>query len=172
MEFFDITDTETRKVLLAVNEADQNKVLVSLTSKLYDNVVDRIDDIDFVKTALLNFIYEQEHEIRVKPNAKIALDNFSYDEYTVNFKTPLIVSGTYFGNNGKFTGDYAKVDDGFGNNEYIDRQGNITSKDVASKRILDKINYQLKHCNYLEEVFKGVCYDYVNGIDIVRYDFL
>lgn len=46
-EFFDITDTETRKVLLAVNEADQNKVLVSLTSKLYDNVVDRIDDIDF-----------------------------------------------------------------------------------------------------------------------------
>lgn len=46
-EFFDITDRETRKVLLAVNEADQNKVLVSLTSKLYDNVVDRIDDIDF-----------------------------------------------------------------------------------------------------------------------------
>lgn len=46
-EYFNITDTETRKVLLAVNEADQNKVLVSLTSKLYDNVVDRIDDIDF-----------------------------------------------------------------------------------------------------------------------------
>ena len=46
-EFFDITDTETRKVLLAVNESDQNKVLVSLTSKLYDSVVDKIDDIDF-----------------------------------------------------------------------------------------------------------------------------
>lgn len=46
-EYFDITDRETRKILLAVNEADQNKVLVSLTSKLYDNVVDRIDDIDF-----------------------------------------------------------------------------------------------------------------------------
>lgn len=46
-EFFDITDNETRKVLLAVNEADQNKVLVSLTSKLYDNVVDKVDDIDF-----------------------------------------------------------------------------------------------------------------------------
>ena len=132
----------------------------------------RIDDIDFIKTALLNFIYDDEHEIRVKPNAKIALDNFSYDEYTVNFKTPLIVSGTYFGNNGKFTGDYAPVDDGFGNKEYIDRQGNITSKNVASKRILDKINYQLKRCNYLEEVFKEVNYDYVNGIDIVRYDFL
>lgn len=46
-EYFDITDYETRKVLLAVNEADQNKVLVSLTSKLYDNVVNRVDDIDF-----------------------------------------------------------------------------------------------------------------------------
>jgi hypothetical protein len=46
-EFFDITDRETREVLFAVNEADQNKVLVSLTSKLYDNVVDRVDDIDF-----------------------------------------------------------------------------------------------------------------------------
>lgn len=46
-EFFDITDTETRKVLLAVNENDQNKVLVSLTSKLYDNVVSKVDDIDF-----------------------------------------------------------------------------------------------------------------------------
>ena len=46
-EFFDITDHETRRVLLAVNEADQNKVLVSLTSKLYDNVVDKVDDIDF-----------------------------------------------------------------------------------------------------------------------------
>lgn len=46
-EYFDITDTETRKMLLAINEADQNKVLVSLTSKLYDNVVDKVDDIDF-----------------------------------------------------------------------------------------------------------------------------
>ena len=46
-EYFDFTDRETRKVLLAVNEADQNKVIVSLTSKLYDNVVDRVDDIDF-----------------------------------------------------------------------------------------------------------------------------
>lgn len=46
-EFFDFADTETRKILLAVNEADQNKVLVSLTSKLYDNVVDKVDDIDF-----------------------------------------------------------------------------------------------------------------------------
>lgn len=46
-EYFDITDSETRKVLLSVNEEDQNKVLVSLTSKLYDSLMDKFDDIDF-----------------------------------------------------------------------------------------------------------------------------
>lgn len=46
-EYFDITDNETRKILLSVNEDDQNRVLISLTSKLYDNIVDKVDDIDF-----------------------------------------------------------------------------------------------------------------------------
>lgn len=46
-EHFDITDNTTRKVLLAVNEADQEKILTSLTSKLYDNIMDKFDDIDF-----------------------------------------------------------------------------------------------------------------------------
>lgn len=46
-EYFDLNDRETRTILLAVNEDDQTKVLVSLTSKLYDNVVERVDDIDF-----------------------------------------------------------------------------------------------------------------------------
>lgn len=46
-EHFDINDTETRKVLLAVNEEDQSKILTTLTSKLYDNVVAKVDDIDF-----------------------------------------------------------------------------------------------------------------------------
>ena len=46
-EYFDLNDRETRKILLAVNEDDQTKVLVSLTSKLYDNVVERVDDIDW-----------------------------------------------------------------------------------------------------------------------------
>lgn len=46
-EHFDITDNNTRKVLLAVNEADQEKILTSLTSKLYDNIMDKFDDIDF-----------------------------------------------------------------------------------------------------------------------------
>lgn len=46
-EYFDISDTETRRVLLAVTEEDQSKVLVSLTSKLYDSLMDKFDDIDF-----------------------------------------------------------------------------------------------------------------------------
>jgi len=46
-EYFDITHDETRKVLLAIDEADQNQVLTNLTSKLYDHIVDKVDDIDF-----------------------------------------------------------------------------------------------------------------------------
>lgn len=46
-ENFDLEDKETRTILLAVNEDDQTRVLVSLTSKLYDNIVDKVDDIDF-----------------------------------------------------------------------------------------------------------------------------
>lgn len=46
-EYFDLQDRETRKILLAVNENDQTKVLVSLTSKLYDNIVEKADDIDY-----------------------------------------------------------------------------------------------------------------------------
>ena len=46
-EHFDVLDTDTRKTLLALDEADQNSVLQSLTSKLYDDIVDKVDDIDF-----------------------------------------------------------------------------------------------------------------------------
>ncbi len=46
-EFFDCNHNETRRILLAVDEADQNQVLASLTHKLYDNIVERVDDIDF-----------------------------------------------------------------------------------------------------------------------------
>lgn len=46
-EYFDVQDSKTRKILLAVNEADQNKILTSLTSKLYDNIIDKVDEIDF-----------------------------------------------------------------------------------------------------------------------------
>lgn len=46
-EYFDIDHTETRKVLLAVNEADQNQILTALVSRLYDNIVNKVDDIDF-----------------------------------------------------------------------------------------------------------------------------
>ena len=46
-EYFDVTDDKTRLTLLAIDEADQNKVMVSLTSKLYDSIMDKVDDIDF-----------------------------------------------------------------------------------------------------------------------------
>ena len=44
---FDLTDKKTRQAILAMNEADQNSVLTALTSKLYDNIVAKVDDIDY-----------------------------------------------------------------------------------------------------------------------------
>ena len=46
-EYYDITDTETRQILVSVSEADKNQVLSSLTNKLYNDIVDKVDDIDF-----------------------------------------------------------------------------------------------------------------------------
>ena len=46
-EYFDITDSETRQILVGVSESDKNQVLSSLTNKLYQDIVDKVDDIDF-----------------------------------------------------------------------------------------------------------------------------
>lgn len=47
LHYFDMTDKETRTILFAVNEDDQNRILTALTSKLYDNIIDKVDEIDF-----------------------------------------------------------------------------------------------------------------------------
>lgn len=47
MDYFDTSDTMTRSILLAVNEADQGAVMTSLSNKLYKHIVDKVDDIDF-----------------------------------------------------------------------------------------------------------------------------
>lgn len=94
----------------------------------------RLEDIDFVKTVLLNFKYPNEYEIRVKPNAKIELYQVLFNcRYKIPLKGHLIVSATYFGNNGKFNGELAPVDDGFGHQEYIDRSGNIMDTEKMVK---------------------------------------
>lgn len=46
-EHFDIIDTKTRRILLALDEADQNMILSSLSAKLYHMIVDKVDDIDY-----------------------------------------------------------------------------------------------------------------------------
>lgn len=46
-ECFDITDSKTRKTLLSLNEAEQNKVLISLSNKLYGFIIDKVTDIDY-----------------------------------------------------------------------------------------------------------------------------
>lgn len=46
-EHFDLTDRNTRRGIIHLNEADQNAVLTALTSKLYDHIVTKVDDIDY-----------------------------------------------------------------------------------------------------------------------------
>lgn len=47
-EHFDMTDRMTRKVILGIHEAEaQGTLLTTLTSKLYDNIVSKVDDIDY-----------------------------------------------------------------------------------------------------------------------------
>lgn len=112
----------------------------------------RADDIDYVKTLLLNGKYFDEYEIRVKPNAKVEIFDVIYNkEYHLPLKGRLIVNSTYFGNNGQYYGNYAPVDDGFGNIRAIDRKGKIKdirealqdalAKEVPFNDIFDKIIY-------------------------------
>lgn len=46
-EYMDLADDTTRKVLFAMNEAEQDKMGISLTSRLYEAIIDKVDDIDF-----------------------------------------------------------------------------------------------------------------------------
>lgn len=46
-EHFDTSDRRTMKTLLSLNETEQNQAMVALASKLYQKILDKVDDIDF-----------------------------------------------------------------------------------------------------------------------------
>lgn len=46
-EHFDIMDNDTRKILVSIDESDQNQVLGNLATKLYNSIVKKVTDIDF-----------------------------------------------------------------------------------------------------------------------------
>lgn len=46
-EYMDLSNSKTRKTILNMNEAEQSSALTALTSKLYDNIVTKVDDIDY-----------------------------------------------------------------------------------------------------------------------------
>ena len=46
-EHFDMTDRKSIKTLLSLNEAEQNQAMASLASKLYQKIIDKVDDIDY-----------------------------------------------------------------------------------------------------------------------------
>jgi len=47
VQHMDIGDNMTRKAITYMNEADQASVLASLTAKLYDKIITKVDDIDY-----------------------------------------------------------------------------------------------------------------------------
>ncbi len=46
-EYMDLKDHNTRIITVSVNEEDQSRLVTALTGKLYDLIVDKVDDIDF-----------------------------------------------------------------------------------------------------------------------------
>lgn len=46
-EYFDISDTKTRKFIVALEDTEQNQLLTALSSALYDKIVQKVDKIDF-----------------------------------------------------------------------------------------------------------------------------
>lgn len=46
-EYFDITNRDSMKVLLSLNEAEQNQAVVALAAKLYEKIITKVDDIDY-----------------------------------------------------------------------------------------------------------------------------
>ena len=46
-EYFDTSDRRSMRLLLSLNEADQNQAMISLASKLYEKIIAKVDDIDF-----------------------------------------------------------------------------------------------------------------------------
>lgn len=46
-EFMDLSDRNTRRTLMSLEESDQDQILMALTSKLYDKIVEKVDSIDF-----------------------------------------------------------------------------------------------------------------------------
>lgn len=46
-EYFDVSDTKTRKTIVALEDAEQTQLLAALSSALYDKIMEKVDDIDF-----------------------------------------------------------------------------------------------------------------------------
>lgn len=46
-EHFDISDNETRKCIIALEDAEQTQLLSALSNALYDKIISKVDDIEF-----------------------------------------------------------------------------------------------------------------------------
>ena len=94
MERFDKEDKMTRNILLSVNEADQNVVMTSLANKLYEHIVDKVDDIDFGTIPLSKGdITKIENYDKLTECINIIADMFT-KAYKLNIEMPIIIYNT------------------------------------------------------------------------------
>lgn len=120
-EYMDIQDTETRKILLAIDEEDQSQLLTNLAHKLYDNVVNQVDKINFGSipntkgditklenyTQLVecvdimeNMLKEYKQSLEPTQIVKTAIENIKsrterwQKAYTLNLEFPIVMYNT------------------------------------------------------------------------------
>ena len=101
-EYFDNTDRETRKILLAVNEADQNKILTSLTSNTrgditklpnYAKIVDSLNLLEGILEHYKQDITPVDTINNAIENIKLRKDLFT-KAYQLNIEFPIVIYNT------------------------------------------------------------------------------
>jgi hypothetical protein len=147
----------------------------------------RLEDIDWVETDYCNmYNMNGEREIRVKPNAKVEVfeidTDFTVDSHKakvddteeggihfhkIPLRGTLIVNATYFGNGGKYNGDYAQVYDATSREQkYMDRKGNIVGENVINQQYYNIAKEFVKN-NSLpiggQAVYKDLLFEYCSN---------
>ena len=46
-EYFDLSDRATRQYIISLDESGEDQLLAALSARLYDNIVAKVDNIDF-----------------------------------------------------------------------------------------------------------------------------
>ena len=134
----------------------------------------RVDDIDFVNTVYTTCMNGDECEIRVKPNAIVALEEIEYRGYNHVFNPTLLSKATYFGSNNGYKGDFAQVKDTYKQKiSYMDRENNVFDENGVSNKLESLIENGKKPRDVFDEfqeISFGIAKVMVRSIGYNYYD--